>query len=194
MNDNNRPDCPQLFTIEGQPSAAPLPSGDDQTTATLAAMAILAGDAGRRSPLVRGIAEGLARGALGQHRQPRTVDEAAAFARELFALARVKWIFKADPRGIESVTHPDVFAAAITRGDLAAGDCDDRAVFIAAILRAVKLPAVLGVVSSKPAGRFEHVLAGMGAKDSPFWLDAQETRTAGTLPPGVRRLATFAVP
>lgn len=194
MNPNTPRPCARPVTVNSPNTSAPLPTGDDQTTATLAAMAIIAGDAGRKSPLIRGIAEGLVLQALGELRQPKTVPDAGKVARALFDFTRTRWAFQADPAGIESVTHPDTFAAVITAGGTARGDCDDRATFTAAVLRALNLPALLVVVSRSPRGRFEHVAAALGSSDDPFYLDSQEAPAIGQLPAGVKRVRHFKVP
>ena len=91
-----------------------------------------------------------------------------------------------DPRGVEALHDPVMVARAINLGRQPYGDCDDFAMYTAALLKAVGLPAQFVVLGLGP--RFHHIYTKLGA----YHLDG--TREHFTeLVPKPQRMVTIGV-
>jgi hypothetical protein len=144
--------------IEGfQVTRGRLPGGDAGTKKTLALMRRLALE-GSRNMEVREAAIGVLRQAGVQPHDHRAETET------LFRFVRDQVRFTGDIVGVETLQSPRYTLRVM------AGDCDDRATLLAALMRSVGIPADLNfrVVAANPRtpGRFSHVYvtARMGGK------------------------------
>lgn len=66
-----------------------------------------------------------------------------------------------DPEGVEALHDPLAIAIAIQKGQVPYGDCDDFSMYLAALLKAVGLPATFRAVGFN-GGNLSHVYV-MGA-------------------------------
>jgi transglutaminase-like putative cysteine protease len=164
-------------------TSSPLPPGDTGVRKTLGNMTVLA-ERGSRDPQFRNAVINAVRyaGAHG-HDKPAEVDAWFRFVRD-------RIYFVDDPVGVEWLQDPRV-----TLFQNRAGDCDDRAVLLAAGLRAIGVPAAFKVVAADPRRRdtFSHVyvVARLEGRDVP--LDpTYPDNTLGSEPPMIFR--TWMVP
>lgn len=135
-----------------------LPAGDAGTRATLATMQRLAVD-GSKDLDVRSTALSVLRASgVASHDHKRELEALYRFVRDRVA-------FRRDVYGVETLQAPRVTLQQM------AGDCDDRAILLAAMLRAVGSPATVRfrVIAADPrrASRFTHVyvMARLGGRD-----------------------------
>lgn len=134
-------------------TSGPLPSGDAGVRKTLAAMIRLADQGSRdldvRNAVIRAVSM------VPPHNIPRQV-------RAWFEFVRDRIYFLHDPHGTEWLQSPRVTLQA------GAGDCDDRAVLLAAGLRAFGVPAMFKVVAvdRRRPGSMSHVyvVANLGGR------------------------------
>lgn len=148
-----------------------LPGGALQTPATLALMSGIV----RRYKThraVRGAALDLT-AELAQKDWPGEV-------RALFEFVRDRIRYVRDVRGVETVQTPDATL------DIGAGDCDDKATLLAALLESIGYQTRFAAVGSRP-GRYSHVFVEARERVGAPWiaLDATEPVAAGWRPPGV---------
>ena len=160
-----------------------LPPGDAGTARTLAIMAQLAREGSMRRE-VRETAIDVVRGA--GVRPHDTRGELAA----LFRFVRGAVRFTGDVAGVETLQAPHYTLAVM------AGDCDDRAILLAALARAIGIPASFRVIAANPRrpGTYSHVyvVAKVQGKDVP--LDpTYETTPPGWEHPSPSRIGGFAI-
>lgn len=77
-------------------------------------------------------------------------------AASLLAWVRRKLHFVRDPHGVEALHDPVALAAAIRAGRMAYGDCDDFAMYLASLMKAIGLPATFRAVGFT-GGPIKHV-------------------------------------
>lgn len=170
----------------------PLPPGDLGAEATVQIMRALIHSSDRT-----GWPRRLAQAWCADFATPKTEQDAAQ-ARVpgsimcLWRGLKTTWTFRADPTGTEWTAHPDHFIAEIMAGRRAAGDCDDRATFTAALTRALGYTTVIIIAGRHPRGRYEHVYSGILLAGRIIVLDSQECARPGDEKPAARRKA-FAV-
>ncbi len=112
----------------------------------------------------------------------------------IFLWTKTHFKYRADPANAEATAHPDQIIMA-ARQPLAgipypgaiAGDCDDRAAFVAALTRALGYPSVLIIAGREAAGRFEHIYPGIVYAGRIVPLDSQECAQPGQERPAARR-------
>lgn len=155
-----------------------LAGGDRGTRQTLDAMAVLVRDAATR-PDVRTAAIRV----IIRSGQPSPLLMLGRLFRYLETVVE----FKADPKGQELIRHPSQLLAEITAAGVALGDCDDRAILGASMLRVVGLPVAFVVIGRDPWADMEHVYiaARVGGRWIP--LDPQELDEPGREVPHARR-------
>lgn len=145
-----RTESPVRATLYG------LPDGDQGTRATLTTMQRLA-EAGARDPDVRATAIEIVTAAGAQGHDPET--QAGA----LHEFVRDRVLFVSDVAGVETLQSPRVTLRVM------AGDCDDRATLLAAMLRAIGIPSRFRVIAADPRRprSFSHVyvVARVGSRD-----------------------------
>ena len=150
----------------------PLPSGDQGTRKTLEAMRRLV-DTGSRDPYVRAVViRHLRSSAVGDHNYDAQVTA-------WFRYVRDRILFVNDPAGTEWVQSPRVTL------DVGGGDCDDRAVLLAAGLKSIGIPVQFKVVAVDRArpGTFSHVYVVANVRGRWVSLDATyQDNTVGTEP------------
>ncbi len=102
-------------------------------------------------------------------------------------VVRPRVTFRRDPVGFERIRHPVRMVREINGNGWTQGDCDDLAVYAAAVLLALGRRPVF-LVMARDEGAFEHVYYGEleGGQLIPY--DPQEGYPAGTQAPAVRRL------
>lgn len=109
---------------------------------------------------------------------------AIAGAIHRFVKGRIRYVN--DPIGIETVQQPEITLK------LGAGDCDDQAALVAALARAVGIPARFAVIGQTPE-QFKHIFTELQINGS--WLPADTTspRPFGTPAPnlGVKKVYTL---
>ena len=135
-----RTDSPVRASLYG------LPDGDLGTRATLTTMQRLA-EAGARDPDVRATAIEIITAAGARGHDP------ALQAGALHEFVRDRVLFVGDVAGVETVQSPRVTLRVM------AGDCDDRATLLAAMLRAIGIRSRFRVIAADPRRRrsFSHV-------------------------------------
>jgi transglutaminase-like putative cysteine protease len=163
-------------------TSSPLPGGDTGTRKTLDNMRLLA-EHGSRDPQVR---ERVISTVRYSGAAPHDVTSQV---RAWFKFVRDSIYFINDPANTEWLQHPRYTL------DTGSGDCDDRAVLLAAGLMAIGVPAAFKVVAADPRrpNTFSHVyvVARIGRGDVP--LDpTYADNTLGTEPPMIFR--TWMVP
>lgn len=128
-----------------QAKSIPLPAGDKGVALTIDAMASLVTDhpEGARNPQVRAWALQAIAGA------PARNDVAQASAIYYAVKKNIKFVGEYS----ETVQTP------LLTLQLGAGDCDDHATLIVALLRAIGIPARFDTVAVDPDGQFVHVFA-----------------------------------
>jgi hypothetical protein len=90
--------------------------------------------------------------------------------------------FTKDPYEIELISHP------VRTLELKAGDCDDQAILISALLRSVGYNTRFKVVSAKASGKFHHVFTQVALAGSWISLDpTEENSSIGLEPLGITR-------
>lgn len=99
--------------------------------------------------------------------------------RAVYRVLRERMEFQRDPRGCEYLRFPDQMIADIANRGVALGDCDDRAILGAAMLRSMHHRPGFVVVRATPGRKFHHVYFGVYTDRGFFPLDPQ----VGT-PPG----------
>jgi hypothetical protein len=130
---------------------------------------------------------------------PKDVSPEGRAVRVYYVLQQVLY-YKADPKGVEMLRHPDqlvteINAAASTNTDKTGCDCDDVAMLGAAMLLASGIDAALIVMAAKPGGEFIHVYFAARIPDPTTGkmrtlpLDPQETKTPFTERKAARRKA-----
>lgn len=143
------------FTV----TSAPLPSGDHGTRKTVAAMRQLVATGARDVTLRAAVLRVLRARATRDH-------DVAAQLRAWFEFVRDAIKFVHDPVGGEWLQSPRYTL------ELGAGDCDDRAVLLAAGLQAFGVRTSFKVVALDPArpDSFSHVyvVAHLGGRDVPL--------------------------
>lgn len=162
-----------------------IPGGDRGTRVTLDAMKKLA-VAGARDPGVRQTAITVvqAAGVMGHDPESQLVA--------LHEFVRDRILFVGDVAGVETVQSPAVTLR------FAAGDCDDRATLLAALIRSIGIPANLRfrVIAANPNRRrdFSHVyvVATLGGRNIP--LDpTYRSNAAGYQYPNATRMGDYAL-
>lgn len=106
-------------------------------------------------------------------------------ARKLHAYVRDSVRYVQDPNGVELVQEPQKTL------ELQAGDCDDKATLLAALLEAIGHPTRFCIVGTEP-GVFSHVY--VETKIGPEWIAAETTEPVdfGWEPPAEIIKAHFA--
>lgn len=135
-----------------------IPGGQRGTRVTLRHMARLA-RGGRTDPAVRDLSRQLTMH-LADHAYH---DE----ARELFYFVRDHIRYLQDPNGVEQVSSPDATL------QHQAGDCDDKATLLAAMLESIGHPARFVAVGFAQRGTFDHVF--VETKIGRKWVAADAT-------------------
>lgn len=157
----------------------PIPDTDEGVEYTIAAMRACVDDAVEHSSALAGFTATIGGG---QRPTPEQVYD---------ALRRLVW-FRHDPPGVEQVRIPDQLIDEIARRGYAYGDCDDRAVLGAAVMKRAGYKTALVVVSPTPDGRFRHVH--FGYYDPVLIpMDPQEGPAFGKWHPNARRIKIFGV-
>lgn len=137
-----------MYQLAQQPTArlGSLPSGVLGTRATLTVMGRLALEGSRDVRVREAAIDAL-------HSYNAASHDRYAQAGALFAFVRDRIMFVGDVLGVETVQSP-YFTLRVR-----AGDCDDRATLLAAMLRSVSIPADFRVIAANPAapGSFSHV-------------------------------------
>jgi transglutaminase-like putative cysteine protease len=150
----------------------PLLSGDTGTRQTVDAMRRLV-EQGARDPYVRAaVIRHLRSSAVGDH----NVD---AQVRAWFSYVRDRILFVNDPTGGEWLQ-----AARVTL-DVGGGDCDDRAILLAAGLKSIGVPVQFKIVAVDPnrSATFSHVYVVANVRGRWVPLDATyQDNTVGTEP------------
>ena len=148
-----------------------VPSGVDGVRATLKLMSALV-KGSKKSAIVRAKAVALTQGL----KQKDRIGE----IRALWGFVKNNIRYVRDIRNVETVHTPEQ----ILRQE--AGDCDDKALLLAAMLESIGHPSAFWAIGKEP-GRFSHVLAmtRVGAKK---WLPLETTEPVefGWVPPVVR--------
>ncbi len=162
-----------------------IPNGDQGTRVTLAAMRALA-RAGARDPGVRETAIRVIGAAGAQGHDPMTQITA------LFEFVRDRIMFIGDVHGVETLQSPAVTLR------FGAGDCDDRATLLAALILSVGIPADLRfrVIAGNPSrpGEFSHVYVTVSMRGRRVALDpTYRSNAVGFQYPGATRMGEFAV-
>ncbi len=80
--------------------------------------------------------------------------------RRIFDFLRYSVTFKGDIKGREVLRHPEQLVHEINERAVTAGDCDDRSMLGAALVRAIGFAPVFIVQSRERAGGYEHVSYG----------------------------------
>lgn len=152
-----------------------LESGDAGITTTLWAMKAMVDDAIEQGTAVRALAARI-----------------GSSLRAVFDYLVGHVRFLEDPRGIESVRHPDHMIREILQAGSTAGDCDDMATLGAAILRALGFQPCFIVVSARASGEFHHVFFGARVDGELITLDPQQ-RIFNAMPATITRTLVFDV-
>jgi transglutaminase-like putative cysteine protease len=121
------------FTVR----TTPLPGGDQGILKTLGAMRGLVDAASRQLDVREAAVRAIRLEAVGDH-------DMIGQVRALFHYVRDSIVFVNDPAGTEWVQSPRYTIAS------GAGDCDDRAVLLAALLRSIGVPCDFKVVAVDP--------------------------------------------
>lgn len=155
-------------------------SGERGTDQTVDALKQLVVDSERR-PEIRLLAIDILKSA----RVPNNDDAAAAAA--LFEWVRSNVHFYKDPLSIEAIQEPE-----FTVFELHAGDCDDHAALMAALARAVGIPARFIVVGQTP-DRFQHIYPEVEIDGSWIAVDTTGGAQFGERPPdiGAKKIYEF---
>lgn len=162
-----RPKVPRQNRINRFSSPSRLQRGDAGTRCTLKDMRTLVLSS-LQEPVVRDLA-------LSIIRQSRSHDYSGQ------AIAIREWVdnhfqFVRDPVGIEELRSPTDMARLLSRSPLIQGDCDDAAVFTAALGRAIGLRAKFTAVAFvDPRAPYTHVYTWLWTHEG--WRDMDITRT-----------------
>lgn len=151
-----------------QSSLYQLPDGPEGTRATLDLMAELA-RANRTNPIIRGLAEKI----IADVPQKDYVGEARAV--QQFVLHAIRYTQDID--GVETLKDP------VTTLASAMGDCDDKALLAAALLRSIGHPARFVAVSFNDPNMYEHVYVETRAGTVWIPLETTENVDLGWSPP-----------
>ncbi|MEN1705012.1 MAG: transglutaminase domain-containing protein [Planctomycetota bacterium] len=157
-----------------------LSDGEAGTLETLAAMQALADDAAESS-VVGVFAKSVAD-------RTGTVRE---FIEAVYAILDDQFMFEEDGPD-EQTTTPATLVVALANGE-AAGDCDDLATLIAAVLQSQGIPARFIVARTGP-GEWEHVLAAAVTDDGLLPIDPQDADAVGQLPREAAEIAEYVPP
>jgi transglutaminase-like putative cysteine protease len=104
--------------------------------------------------------------------------DSPAEIRSLFEFVQQNIRYVGDVIGKETVRTPDITIA------MRAGDCDDKAVLLASLLRAIEYPAAFIVTGYRSPYVFEHVYIGILESDGGYLaLDPTENQPLGWEPP-----------
>lgn len=95
--------------------------------------------------------------------------------------------FEHDPRGVELLKPPDMMLEELEQRGEAVGDCDDVAVFGAALGRAIGLPARFVLLAFTHGAPFEHVYTELQTEEG--WRELDTTRPH-QLPSGLEIVRT----
>ncbi|MBX9736635.1 MAG: hypothetical protein K2X32_06885 [Phycisphaerales bacterium] len=161
-----------------RPTASPLPLGEAQTDATIAAMFALADDA-QRTGGVRALTDRLA-SVIGS-------TTPAALKPAIFNWVKSSRRKRLDPDGVERLDHPDSLLAQIasSNGPIAI-DCKKTATLALAMMQAIGCVPALTVIRAPGSEEWAHVLAvwlyDRSSEPEPF--DPQETHAPGLWPAG----------
>ncbi len=163
-----------------RPAASPLPLGEAQTDATIAAMFALADDA-QRTGGVRALTDRLASVVGCTPRAPTSMKQC------VFNWVKSSRRKRLDPDGVERLDHPDSLLAQIAQsGGPIAIDCKKTATLALAMLQAVGCVPALAVIRAPGSDEWQHVLAlwlyDRSSEAEPF--DPQETHAPGLWPAG----------
>lgn len=127
----------------------PLPPGDNGVHQTVGAMSASV-QAAAQHPSIRAQAAALARG----------MNPSTKFGAVLWTFLRRSMTFRRDPISGEMLQSPVALLGQIRGAGMAWGDCDDRAMLGAALLRAWGAHPVLVTCGLRAKGRFQHVYYG----------------------------------
>lgn len=147
-------------SAENPPSTATLvlvQEGAPGIAQTLAMMAELS-HAGKYSTVVRETALSLI--------SPLDQKDWAAEVRALHAFVRDRIRYVSDPEDVELLQTPEKTL------ELRAGDCDDKSILLASLLKSINHPCRYRAVGTQP-GIFEHVYVETKIRD--FWLPLETT-------------------
>lgn len=141
---------PAPSSLYGATMALQLPSGLRGTESTLRIMQAFVHDTDH-GQAVHDLATRIVAG----------IPDREAQLRAIFEFLRTNVTFKGDTAGNEVLRHPEQLVHEINERSITAGDCDDRSMLGAALVRAIGFHPAFIVMSRKPepAG-FEHVCYG----------------------------------
>lgn len=170
--------------------STPLPLGEAQTDATVAAMAgMLAGslnqDRAIRAHALDDLSRRIDRCKAADHSRPEVCA--------VWTWLLDHFVYQPDPPGEETLKAPlTLYYEATTGADRhAAGDCDDRALLTAYLLKIAGLSPAFVVMSRENAGPWQHIAAAAMTAAGPFLVDTQEAAAPGEWPAGVRRYKVY---
>jgi len=152
---------------------AAIPPGDDGIAATLSLMARIA-RAYSKLPQFYILAREIANSAGVEGK------DYAGEAEALHEFVREHVVYRRDIEGVESVQTPDRTL------ELASGDCDDQAVLVATLARALGFPARF-VAAGFNGSDLEHVWAELKIGESWYALDTTEPNGMGWRAPGITK-------
>jgi hypothetical protein len=149
-----------------------LARGHAGTEQTLHAMRAVVIDALRYGPEIPGM---------------RTID-----VLELWQWAKRRVIFRRDELGRETLQHPIIMLRTIKATGNVQGDCDDRSMLLAAIIKHAGARVALVAMNVQP-GPFVHVLPALIHEGRLFPMDTQEAGAFGAWPLPPHQLLTVEV-
>ncbi len=98
-------------------------------------------------------------------------------AKKIYDDFKKRFVFVADPPGLEILKNPSHHARRIYQDGFTTGDCDENSALVASMLLHNGLPARLIVMSNKPHKKFHHIFSGFKCLSSEreiFVVDPQE--------------------
>lgn len=113
--------------------------------------------------------------------------------RSVYRWAIRRTVFRADPPGHELLRGPSVMLDEIERTGRMAGDCDETAVLVAAVLAAMGLEPWFTVVAKDEWRAFHHIFVTVTPILDRWYVDPQERWPCGVNPPPVGRMKHFRV-
>lgn len=135
------------------------------TADVLAKMVALVHDAVEKGEAVRRVASWI----LGQ-----TAGDPSRVRRAVYDYVRRAVDFRPDPPGLEILRGPDVLIEEFETFGRAEGDCDESAVLVASLLKALGQDAALILVTTAPTKPLHHVYAAAWVGERWFTVDPQE--------------------